>query len=100
MSLESISANEVDNYIGKDNIMVIDIRNNVLYKRGHILSAINIPYKDFDCKNCSIPKYYELILYCDRGNQSLLLGRELSKEGYQVKSLYGGIYAYRGRLVK
>jgi len=100
MSLDSISANEVDKYIGKDNIMIIDIRTNSLYKRGHIATAINIPYNEFDYKKSCIPKGYDIILYCERGNQSLLLGRELSKEGYRVKSLYGGICAYRGGLVK
>lgn len=100
MSLDSISANEVDKYIGKDNIIIIDIRSNLLFKRGHIGSAINIPYQDFEYNKTCIPKCYDIILYCERGNQSLLLGRELSKEGYRVKSLYGGICAYRGELVK
>ena len=39
-----------------------------------------------------------MILYCERGNLSLLLARDLSNEGYMVKNIYGGLNAYRGYL--
>lgn len=100
MSLDSIGAKEVINYIGKNNIIIIDLRSHISYQRGHIPTAINIPYNQVEYKLDTIPSCKELILYCERGNLSLLLGRELSQLGYQVKSIYGGINAYMGRLEK
>jgi rhodanese-related sulfurtransferase len=96
MAFETIRAKDIENYIGKYNSQIIDIRNYKEYKKGHIPTAVNIPYKEFEYKKNQLPINHELILYCDRGNLSLLLARDLSKEGYQVKNIYGGIRAYRG----
>lgn len=100
MSLDIISANEIDKYIGKQNVRIIDLRNKILYEQGHIPTAINIPYKEFEKRINEIPKYTDLILYCERGNLSQMLGRKLSQSGYEVKSLYGGMLAYNGRIEK
>lgn len=100
MSLETISAKDVEKVIGKKDVIIVDIREKCEYKCGHIRSAINIPYTELEFKINPFPYDKELVLYCERGNLSLFLGRELSKSGYNIKSLYGGIYAYRGTLVK
>lgn len=100
MAFETIRAKDIENYIGKSNILIIDLRDRPDYLEGHIPTAINIPYNDFDSKKRSFSSNVELILYCDRGNLSLLLARDLSKEGYQVKNIYGGISAYRGRMIR
>lgn len=100
MSLETISAKEVDKYIGQYNVKIVDIRCYNDYKKGHIKNAINIPYEEFEQINIPFKFDDEIILYCERGNLSLILGRDLSKAGYHVKSIYGGIYAYRGMLIK
>lgn len=100
MEFETISAKDIEMYIGKPATLIIDVRDEDDYIRGHIPSAINVPYLDFDYWKRSIPYGVLLILYCDRGNLSLLLARELSGEGYQVKNIYGGLNAYRGPLVR
>ncbi len=100
MALETICAKDIENYIGKYNVRIIDLREPDEYRKGHIPTAINIPYSDFENKRDSLPFNRILILYCDRGNLSLLLARELSNNGYQVKNIYGGIHAYRGDLVQ
>jgi rhodanese-related sulfurtransferase len=100
MAFETIRAKDIDYYIGEYNVLIIDLREPDEYKIGHIPTAINIPYLDFEASKNSLPLDRLLILYCDRGNLSLLLARELSNEGYQVKNIYGGVRAYRGQLVK
>jgi rhodanese-related sulfurtransferase len=98
MGFETIRAKDIENYIGQQDNVIIDIRESFEYARAHIPTAINIPYNDFDSNKNSLPFNKTLILYCDRGNLSLFLARELSKEGFQVKNIYGGIRAYRGNL--
>lgn len=98
MAFETIRAKDITNYIGKSNILIIDLRERMEYFEGHIPSAINIPYDEFEKEKHSLSSNVELILYCDRGNLSLLLARDLSNEGYLVKNIYGGISAYRGKL--
>jgi Rhodanese-related sulfurtransferase len=100
MAFETIRAKDIDNYIGKYYVLIIDLREPHEYQKGHIPTAVNIPFLDFDNKKSDLPSDCLLILYCDRGNLSLLLARELSNDGYQVKNIYGGIQAYRGQLVR
>ncbi len=98
MYFESISANEVYEYFDNNNAIIIDIRIPYEYYNGHIPTAINIPYQDFNEYKDRLPKDKELILYCERGGTSIILSRDLSKEGFKVKNIYGGINAYRGPL--
>ncbi len=98
MSFDTIRTSDIVNYIGKANVMIIDVREEYMYKVGHIPKAINIPYTDLEDYKNKLPHNKLIILYCDRGNISLLAARDLIKEGYNIKSLYGGIKAYGGEL--
>jgi len=100
MAFETIRAKDIVNYIGQRNVQIIDIRDQEEYEKGHIPNSINIPYEEFEYKKNQLPFNHELILYCDRGNLSLLLARDLSNEGYKVKNIYGGMHAYRGEIVQ
>ncbi len=99
MMFETIRPSDIEKYIGQNNI-IIDLRDTIEYQQGHIPSAINIPYEEFEYKKDLLSKNYLIILYCHRGSISLALARDLSKEGFLVKNIYGGINAYRGRLEK
>ena len=100
MNFETIGAKDIDNYIGRDNVQIIDLREPEEYREGHIPTAINIPYREFENKMSQLSLSGQFILYCDRGNLSLLLARDLSKDGYQMKTIYGGMRAYRGKVVR
>ncbi len=96
MNFETISAKEIDKYLSDNKVMIIDIRSPYEYNDGHIPTAINIPYQEFCRLKNKLDKEKTLILYCERGGTSIVLSRDLSKEGYNVKNIYGGINAYRG----
>lgn len=98
MSFDTIKANDVAYYIGRPNVLIIDLRDYEDYKKGHIPSAVNIPYDSLDNEEGRLKKYELLIFYCDRGHISLMAARDLIKHGYHIKSLYGGIQAYYGKL--
>lgn len=98
MSFDTIKTNDIVKYIGNQNVLIIDLRDKKEYDSGHIPTAVNIPYEDLDEQKKYLSRNYLLIFYCDRGNISLLAARDLIKDGYNIKSLYGGIRAYRGSL--
>lgn len=99
MSFETIKANDVSNYIGRPNVLIIDLRDKENYVKGHIPSAVNIPYDNLERERQRLNKNYLLILYCDRGHTSLMAARDLMKYGYHIKSMHGGIRAYYGKLM-
>lgn len=98
MKFETISANKIEECIENKDMIIIDIRNSDEYYKGHIPTSINIPYKIFNKIKRRLPKKKTLIFYCERGGASLILSRDLAKEGYMVSNIYGGINAYRGVL--
>ena len=78
--LEPISADMIDFYVGRPDVVIIDLRSEEEFTSGHIRGAVNIPYDDAEEK-IQYSRRKVLLLYCERG----------------VKSVIGGIRAYRGR---
>ncbi len=73
---------------------LVDLRLPEEYRVEHIPGAVNIPYSRLkDCR--SLPRDLLLILYCERGAVSMVAARELAARGYRVKTLIGGIRAWR-----
>jgi len=94
--LEPISADMIDFYVGRPDVVIIDLRSEEEFTSGHIRGAVNIPYDDAEEK-IQYSRRKVLLLYCERGASSLAMGKQLAERGYQVKSVIGGIRAYRGR---
>ena len=83
-SIDTISAQELDSYIGRQDAMIIDLREREAYEQSHLKTAVHIPYEDIqECRRFSRRKL--LILYCERGSSSLFAARELMKMGIPGK---------------
>lgn len=100
MSFETIKFNEVNQYIGRNNVLLVDVREQGEYNRGHLENAVNIPYEYLESYLYRFSPQDIIVLYCDRGNISLRAARDLYNLGYSVVNLAGGLRAYRGKLVK
>lgn len=96
MTMETISAREIDRYLFDKRYLLVDVRPPSEYRRKHIRGAVCIPYERLTERiqglGTTIP-----ILYCDRGGLSMQAARELEQLGYRVISVVGGIQAYRGK---
>ncbi len=99
MSVEAIWAREVDYYLKTVNAKIWDVRSEEEYRKQHICGAINVPYQKYEEHPESVIEQMEYkrcyVLYCDRGGTSMAFARELDKRGYTVKTVIGGINAYR-----
>ena len=93
--LEIISAYRIDSYAKMPGVAFIDLRTPEEFRKGHIRGALNSSYEEME-EGKRPPRGKLLVLYCERGAASLAMGRELAEEGYQVKSVAGGLRAYRG----
>lgn len=100
MGFETIAANSVYYYINKPGCIIVDLRSSQEYTKGHIPSAVNIPYEELSRYSSMLARYQEVVLYCSRGNMSLLMAKNLKLPGVKVINLYGGIHVYRGELEK
>ena len=94
MDFGMIGAGELDRYVKSGNVFIIDLRTPEEYRLQHIRGAVNIPYERLGrCRE--LPRDMTLLLYCERGATSMVAAKELAARGYRVKTLIGGIHAYK-----
>lgn len=74
---------------------LFDMRTEEEYKKGHLPTAIFVKTERIR-EHLNKCDEFLPILYCDYGNASLQLARELSEEGFFVYSIVGGYHAYEG----
>lgn len=100
MSFDTIPAKSLCFYINKPDCIIIDLRDNGEYMNGHIPTAVNICYENIEDARSYLSQFKQVILYCTRGNLSLLAARSLKIPGTDIINVYGGIKAYRGEFVR
>ncbi|MCC8105002.1 MAG: rhodanese-like domain-containing protein [Clostridiales bacterium] len=94
--METISAKELDWYVNKKGYLIVDLRPYEEFARGHIRGAVSAPEGKFGAWLRKGQGMDTLILYCDRGAMSMSVARMLEKQGWETKTVVGGIHAYRG----
>lgn len=92
--LEMISPKMIDQYRNRQDVLIIDLRAKEEYQKYHIASAVHIDYDDVEALFL-LPRWKMIILYCERGASSMTRAKEMVRKGYRVKSLLGGMNAYK-----
>lgn len=110
MYFETIRANDIFRYNMNGGGLLVDLRQKEKYNAGHIPGAINIPYEELQDRMQEVRQMLEkrssgralppVIVYCDRGNTSLLAARDFYRAGISVFNVYGGFAHYRGPMAK
>ena len=96
MYIDTIRARDIDRYYIQGETIIVDLRSKEEYEKAHIPAAVNIPYEDLDDYKQLLYRWKHVILYCTRGNLSLIAARELSKDcSSKLMSVGGGFKAYR-----
>ncbi|WP_066894464.1 rhodanese-like domain-containing protein [Clostridium nigeriense] len=94
-SSKVINVNDIDNLIGKINL--IDIREPFEYKSGSIKSAKNIPMGNLlDEPEKYLEKDKEYHIVCQSGARSSRACNKLSGLGFNVVNVSGGVGSYVG----
>jgi rhodanese-related sulfurtransferase len=84
-NFENISPLEAHILLSKsNNIIVVDVRSEKEFKKDHIEGAILIPLKDLEKSNIPSKK---LLVYSERGEESVEASRILAKRGFEVLNL-------------
>ena len=94
MAVGTIGVRELETYAGKPDTRLVDLRAREEYDQYHLEGAVNLPYEDLEKYKGRLSKNLTYIFYCERGVSSLLAAKELSREGYRVYTLVGGIHAF------
>lgn len=74
---------------------VLDVRQPVEYRAGHIAGAALIPLGELSQQLTKIPKGREVVCICATGHRSVPAARKLIAAGYTASSLKNGMIAWR-----
>ena len=95
---KTIDINNAEEWIEKNNPIIIDLRGNLAYKNGHIANAINITdifFEDLVDNGTPFSKENSVLLVCSIGDKSRKFSSLLNKKGMNVYSLENGMTAWR-----
>ena len=94
-----LSTNQVISLLNQETAVVVDLRESSDFRSGHILASVNVPYSRIITDTSELVPYKEkiLVLVDKLGQHSGAAGRKLTKEGYQVRRLSGGISEWQAQ---
>lgn len=95
-STPSITTTELANLL-PTNIKILDVRTPQEYKNGHIHQAINYPLDRINTYTGN--KDEQLYVICQSGMRSKQASTALTKMGYNVLNVTGGMNAWTGHIV-
>lgn len=89
---------ELEQTMKKENVKVIDVREIDEFSEGHIPNAIHVPMSDFVNNLKKLNKKEAYYVVCYSGARSQAASQFLSKQGYDVTNVLGGMSTYHGGL--
>ena len=98
-NITSVSAPEFDKEIKANSVQLLDVRTPQEYAEGHIYGALNINIQSDDFQQMAekeLSKDSTILVYCRSGRRSMEAAEMLTKLGYKVVNLKGGIIEWKG----
>lgn len=93
-----LSPQQATNKVNREDALVVDLRDESDYRKGHIPGSINIPYAKLADRIGELEANREkpLIMVCNMGNHASAAGRQLKSRGFEnLWRIRGGINAWR-----
>lgn len=99
---KSVGEEEFFKFIANPEVQLVDVRRADEYNEGHIAGAENIDVTDqeFELKASRLDKSRPVAIYCRSGRRSKIAAERLSRLGYDVTELDGGVLSWHGELHK
>lgn len=94
---KSVTTTELENILKKGKITLLDVRTPQEYRGGHIKEAQNIPLQTIDTYRGKETEPVYVI--CHSGMRSKRAASVLSKKGYDVINVKGGMMVYKGKII-
>lgn len=94
--MKTVSAHELQEKMGQENLNIIDVREAYEYESGHIPGSINIPLSVLNRQSSQLDKDKEYYLVCASGARSMQASFLLGMKGYRTRNMQGGLMNWRG----
>ena len=94
MDFELIKCKDAPEYLKRRDTFFVDLRTPEQYGEYHLPGAYNYPYDRLAEWENRLPYGRKIVLYCEHGNLSLMAAKRLSRRGYHVAALIGGVECF------
>jgi phage shock protein E len=92
---KNISPDELqDKFDRNEDIFLLDVRTPMEHAAQAIEGSYLLPVQELNFRANELPKNKEIVVYCRVGNRSAFAAAYLSRMGYSVKNLEGGIQSW------
>lgn len=98
-----ITAEEAKNIMDSgEDVVILDVREQSEFDKGHIEDAILIPYTEIEnkAKEMLPDQDQQILVYCRSGRRSKIAAESLAKLGYNNVKEFGGIIGWPYEVVK
>ncbi|MBO7133087.1 MAG: rhodanese-like domain-containing protein [Bacteroidales bacterium] len=95
---KTVKSDEFEKIISSKEIVVLDVRTAEEFASGHIINAVNINVYEsnfIDLAKAELTEEKPVAVYCRSGVRSRKAASQLTKNGYEVVNLDGGILAWK-----
>ncbi len=88
---------ELQDQLGRDDIIVLDVREPAEYAFGHIANAVSIPLGELESRTHELDSDKEVFVICRTGNRSDFAAKNLTEKGFgRVKNVVEGMTEWNG----
>ncbi|MGL5541142.1 MAG: rhodanese-like domain-containing protein [Erysipelotrichaceae bacterium] len=97
---KKMSSEELAMLVKNKEVVLLDVRQGVEYKSGHIPGSVNIPLSTLENRIKSLVKQKDqrIVVHCLSGSRSAQAASTLRAMGYTQVENFGGISRYKGTL--
>ncbi len=82
-----------------EDFLLLDVRTPIEHQQQAIEGSYLLPVQELSFRVQELPRDKEIVVYCRVGNRSAFAAAYLSRLGYNVKNLDGGIVAWNSAQV-
>ena len=84
----------------RDEIHLLDVREEMEYSLGHVAGSINIPLNTLRSRLSELRKDQKIVVYCQVGQRGYLADRILTQHGFEAENVTGGFKRVKDYLHK
>lgn len=95
----TVTNGELLEQLGRDDVIVLDVREPAEYAFGHIQGAISIPLGELEARTEELDSDREVVVICHTGNRSDYAAKQLAERGFsRVKNAVQGMSEWNGAI--
>ncbi|PAV27714.1 rhodanese-like domain-containing protein [Virgibacillus profundi] len=97
--INEIAPEEVEKLVDKENVVIIDVREDDEVAQGMIENAKHIALQNIPYSKDELDKSKDYIFVCRSGGRSMTAASYMDEHGFKVSNMTGGMLEWKGEVI-